>query len=856
MAGDQQESTCGCFKPDAAGSKVFSGIACSVAFNPLIWLLWFLDFMVWLVYFLVVGWIIAFIPACASLCCTWPCIAKTAGKKVKDDTWRAGYLDTDHLVTGPAEGITTAWECFESAFKKYKNTRCMGTRTYLGEWRRKEGDKIVKKIFGKTEWATYGNIHDRAMKFGKGLRSVGMEPSKSTSKAEFEASTTPDTLLLWEDTCADWMTCLAGAHSQSLVVATSYATLGIDGVVASISQCKCPVVVCNRKQVKTLLEAMTEHPAEMASVKTLVYTDLYCGGGNAFGPDSDSNTKLTMDGIKMKPDKLPALVQDVPDDVSVISYEELIEMGGKSDFELSPPKPDNMAVVMYTSGSTGKPKGVVIGHKNICASVGGMQQLFAQFGKEGGETYIAYLPAAHILELVAEIACISFGSEIGFADPRTISSTGACRFHVENGTEALNHTPSLTVAPGAIQEFKPSVMVAVPKIWEILKKGIESKIKDSSCLVRHLFEAAFAACRNAAGWRSCPLLGLIFSKSVGSMIGGRLKIGISGGGPISEEVQTFCRVAMSVPIVQGYALTETTCGGSVQLITDREPGVVGAPLSSVEMKLEDCAEINDRKGNPYLTSNNTHWDGSACSGRGEVMIRGPSVSLGYYAAGDDEEEVKDLIKKTENEFGHSAPNQGKEFHWFHTGDIGLFTPDGRLKLIDRKKNLVKLKGGEYVAIEQMESVYGGSVFVNMISGGIMCHGDGDLDKPDALVQAEMSNIKTWAKDNDIKTQDPDELCKDKAVIKMVLDDLNKIGSGKVAANERLAAIALISGTGPAVFPGSNTSAWNPENGFLTASNKIDRNNIKNGTCRNGVTSPCYADVLQELRAKQGVGTMV
>merc|ERR1712166_593060 len=241
-------------------------------------------------------------------------------------------------------------------------------------------------------------------------------------------------------------------------------------------------------------------------------------------------------------------------------------------------------------------------------------------------------------------------------------------------------------------------------------------------------------------------------------------------------------------------------------------------------------------GNAYLTHDKTHWDGSACHGRGEVMIRGPSVSLGYYAAGDDEEEVKGLIKKTEEEFGHTAPNQGNEYHWFHTGDIGLFTPDGRLKLIDRKKNLVKLKGGEYVAIEQMESVYSGSTFVNGIAGGIMCHGDGDLDKPVALVQAEMNNIKTWAKDNDIKTQDPDELCKDKAVIKMVLDDLNEIGKGKVAANERLADIALISGTGPAEFPGSNTSAWTPENGFLTASNKIDRNNIKNGTCRNGEPS--------------------
>merc|ERR1711998_623705 len=107
-----------------------------------------------------------------------------------------------------------------------------------------------------------------------------------------------------------------------------------------------------------------------------------------------------------------------------------------------------------------------------------------------------------------------------------------------------------------------------------------------------------------------------------------------------------------------------------------------------------------------MSNDTSHWDGSSCAGRGEVLIRGPSVSLGYYCAGLDEEEKVSLNKKTCEEFSSEAPNQD-EFHWFHTGDIGLFTPDGRLKLIDRKKNLVKLKGGEYIAVEAMESIYSG-----------------------------------------------------------------------------------------------------------------------------------------------------
>jgi len=493
-----------------------------------------------------------------------------------------------------------------------------------------------------------------------------------------------------------------------------------------------------------------------------------------------------------------------------------------------------------------------------------MHQLFKSFGKEGEETYLAYLPAAHILELVAEIACLSFGSRIGYADPRTIASTGACRYYVDaNGHPAINHLASLDLAPGAIQEFKPTILVGVPKIWDIMKKGIEQQLKGGSAIQRHIFEAAFAACRHGASWRSCPLLSLVFSQTIGKKVfGGKLKIGVSGGGPLSDEVQTFCRVCFGAPVVQGYALTETTCGGSMQMVSDIASGVVGPPLSSVEMQLETCAEICDRHGNPYLTSDTSHWDGSVCTGRGEVLIRGPSVSMGYYAAGDDEEEVRGLIQKTEDEFSSVAPNEDGVFHWFRTGDIGLFTEDGRLKLIDRKKNLVKLKGGEYIAIEQMEAVYSTSMYVNALAGGIMVHGDGDLDRPIALVQADISKLLPWAKANGITmalnatgSVEPAALCSNSAVVGMVLKDLNQIAHGRLASNERLQDIALIPGTGSHEFPGSETSTWTPENGFLTASNKIDRNSIKNGVRRDASTSTSFMPVLQKLRAKQGAGPL-
>jgi len=125
--------------------------------------------------------------------------------------------------------------------------------------------------------------------------------------------------------------------------------------------------------------------------------------------------------------------------------------------------------------------------------------------------------------------------------------------------------------------------------------------------------------------------------------------------------------------------------------------------------------VLDRNKNPYLNTDRIHR-GEPCLGRGEVWIRGPAVCSGYYVQ----------EKKTREDFDENG--------WFHTGDIAIWNAAGQLKIVDRLKNLVKLKGGEYVAIESMEATYAQSVFVNGVNGGLMCYADGDMDRPVALVQ--------------------------------------------------------------------------------------------------------------------------
>merc|ERR1719499_1191308 len=131
----------------------------------------------------------------------------------------------------------------------------------------------------------------------------------------------------------------------------------------------------------------------------------------------------------------------------------------------------------------------MIKHSCMVASIAGVGNKFKQFGlTEGQERYLAYLPAAHILELIAEISMFSLGAAVGFACPRTISSKGACR-KLPDGS--LNFKAGYPYPPGGIQEFRPSAMAAVPKIWDILKKGVEEVVGKSGAVSQFLFQVAY-----------------------------------------------------------------------------------------------------------------------------------------------------------------------------------------------------------------------------------------------------------------------------------------------------------------------------------------------------------------------------
>jgi len=188
------------------------------------------------------------------------------------------------------------------------------------------------------------------------------------------------------------------------------------------------------------------------------------------------------------------------------------------------------------TGSTGKPKGVVITHRSIvgaCAS--GEIELGIQKTKD---VYLGYLPLAHIMELMAEFVMVSQGVCICYADPKSLSATGA-------------------VPTGALEHFAPTLMVAVPKIWDTIKKGLQAKVAASPPVAQFLVGTAFEAKAMAFKYGyDTPLFNALVFKKFKKAIGGRMRFAISGGGPLNGEVQDFISMAFGSPLRQGYVRTE------------------------------------------------------------------------------------------------------------------------------------------------------------------------------------------------------------------------------------------------------------------------------------------------------------
>ena len=372
-------------------------------------------------------------------------------------------------------------------------------------------------------------------------------------------------------------------------------------------------------------------------------------------------------------------------------------------------KPETLATLIYTSGTTGKPKGVQLTHGNFLSECGnvvnGASDLFL---KPGGSTLL-FLPVAHVFGRMVQIGSITAGLH-------------------------LAHCSDLTKLPADLASFKPTFVLAVPRIFEKIFNGAEAKADAAGKgkIFHKAAEVAIAYSRALDTNKISPLLKLqhgLFDKLVYAKIraglGGRVEAAISGGAPLGERLGHFYRGA-GIRVLEGYGLTETTAGATLNLTSAHRVGSVGKPIPGTTIKIAED---------------------------GEVLIKGPIVMQGYWQNDAANKEVFD--------------SNG----YFKSGDLGKIDEEGYLSIVGRKKELIVTAGGKNVAPAVLEDRLRSHPLISQ------CMVVGD-NKPfiAALITIDPDAIKPWAVANKKEGASIADLAKDstlQAVIQTAVDETNK-----------------------------------------------------------------------------------
>ncbi|KAF4526898.1 hypothetical protein B566_EDAN014520 [Ephemera danica] len=625
-------------------------------------------------------------------------------------------------------GVDTMEKLLNFAAAKYGHKRCLGSRDILAEEDEVQpsGRVFKKYVLGDYRWRTATQTEREAMHFGRGLRLLGHEPKQN--------------LVIYAETRAEWMIAAHGCFKQNIPVVTLYATLGDDAIVHGLNETEATMVVTTQDLLPKFRQLLKQCP----NIKALVYMQDQLASRNSQG-----------------------LTDGFPADIKIITFNDVVHSGAAaSHIENTPPCPDDTAIIMYTSGSTGVPKGVLLTHRNMMTTVRSFSDAVDIYHDD---VFMGYLPLAHVFELLSESVCLLEGVPIGYSTPLTMVDSSS---KIKRGTK------------GDASVLHPTCLTAVPLILDRIYKGINEKVSKGSWLKRALFEFSY---QYKLKWSKrgfdTPLLNKVVFGAARQLIGGRPRLIMSGGAPLSPDTHELINTCLCVQVIQGYGLTETTSLATVMDRHDLALGRVGAPATNVDIRL-----INWEEGNYRITDKPIP--------RGEIVIGGDNVSPGYY---------KNPLKTGEDFF-----NEG-ERRWFRTGDIGELHPDGVIKIIDRKKDLVKLQAGEYVSLGKVEAELKTCPLIE----NVCVYGDPSKHFTVALVVPNPGHLTNLATRLGKSTVEFEDLCDDPDIEKAVLREIEDHGRKcKLARFEIPAAVKLC------------TEQWSPDMGLVTAAFKLKRKDIQ------------------------------
>ncbi|KAJ3124260.1 Long chain acyl-CoA synthetase 7 peroxisomal [Nowakowskiella sp. JEL0407] len=509
---------------------------------------------------------------------------------------RSAAAPSGPLIKG-MPGASTLHEHIVQCAAKYGDHPFLGKRI------------ITDGVVGPYVFETYSEVFERMKNISSFLVKYGIKPRQNVG--------------LFSINRPEWVVSEYGSFGQGICTVPLYDTLGADAVEFIIGETDLPLVFATKDKVKFLLGLMGKS-AKLKTIKYMIAMD-------------DAPNELVQQGKSLG--------------VQVISFSDAENIGKASPAPFSPPLPDDLATICYTSGTTGSPKGVLITHMNMLGFGGSILHLMKSgrmYKFSERDSYVSYLPLAHVMERELMLVVSGVGARIGF---------------YQGDTQKLLDD---------VVELKPTIFASVPRLFNRVYDRIMQGVNAKGGVAKMLFDFAYAAKkRNLANGYITHMLwdNLIFG-AVRARLGGRVKVIVSGSAPILPDIKDFLRICFSAEIFEGYGQTETAAALTVDFQHDYL-GTGGIVLPCAEVKLRDVPSMNySSKDKPYA--------------RGEIMVRGTNLFIGYH---NEPEKTAETIEKD---------------GWAHTGDIGQFDAQGRLQIIDRLKNIFKLSQGEYVAPEKVE----------------------------------------------------------------------------------------------------------------------------------------------------------
>lgn len=470
----------------------------------------------------------------------------------------------------------------------------------------------------------------------------------------------------------------------------------------------------NQKQALKILSRKKEMPF----LKTLILFD---------NPDNDLVQKAASESVQ------------------ILHFDELKAKGlerrakniGEVDEEIDKGERDDIATIIFTSGTTGEPKGVMLTHGNFLHQLPSLPYIV---DSKPGDIWLSVLPVWHSFERIMQYVAPYIQNSIAYSKP--IGSIMLPDF----------------------QAIRPQFLASVPRIWESVRDGIYRNIKQAGGLKKHIFDffvsvgtvhaymrnLTFGLLPNFHGririldtllgvipWLLlCPVKGLgnvlVFNK-IKAKLGGRFKSGISGGGALPSQVDNFFG-AVGIQLLEGYGLTETAPVIAVRRYSKPRPGCVGQLVNDTDVKIVDDEGRSLPPGH-----------------KGLVMVRGGQVMKGYYKR-------PDLTALVLSEDG-----------WLNTGDLGMMTRDGEIKITGRAKDTIVLRGGENVEPAPIEEKIRESEWVSqcMVVGQ-------DQKYLAALVVPNQDAIMNFAKDNNIPIVDYELLLQQPEVMELINNDVGDL----------------------------------------------------------------------------------